>query len=313
MIAVAGMNSPKLVNENGEARIAPELVEGVKNKIRTIFCIAVDQGQTNLVLGALGCGAFHNPPKHVAELFAEVLCEREFHNAFNKICFAIKQDHNSRGDSNYAAFKAILEGFQPTEAKLRDRSRIPIRKVKVGFQGVIVLREDGSADKVDKDLQKWDFELPDLKGVCDIAVGSAHILGLKNGVAFVQKTGERTDFWPGAKAISACEGHYGIVTEQGRVFCMDDEKALETSSQYYADTVRSWHNIQQIALTYYEPYALTNQGRLLGRHRKTMKFFNDPRKPNIKQIAAFQCYYSFHAPEGTASIPSRASRPALWA
>ena len=292
MIAVAGMNNPRLVYENGEACIAPELVDGVKNKIRTIFNIAIDQGQTNLVLGALGCGAFHNPPKHVAQLFAEVLCEREFHDAFQRICFAVKQDHNSRGDSNYAAFKAILDGFQPTEAKLRDRSRIPIRKVKVYFQGVIVLREDGSADKVDKNLQKWDFELPDFKGICDIAVGPAHILGLRNRVVFVDKIGERTDCWLGAKAISACEGHYGVVTEQGRVFCMDDEKALETFSEYYADTVRRWRDIQQIALTYYEPYALTNQGRLLGRHRNTMEFFNDPQKPEIKQIAAFQCYYS---------------------
>lgn len=44
MIAVAGMNSPLLIFEDGEERIAPELVEGVKNKIRTIFRIAIDCG-----------------------------------------------------------------------------------------------------------------------------------------------------------------------------------------------------------------------------------------------------------------------------
>lgn len=45
MIAVAGMNSPRLVIEDGKEKIAPEFVEGVKNKIRTIFRIAIDRGK----------------------------------------------------------------------------------------------------------------------------------------------------------------------------------------------------------------------------------------------------------------------------
>ena len=112
MIAVAGMNCPDLIFENGEEYIAPKLIEGVKNKIRTIFRIACDQGQRNLVLGALGCGAFNNPPKHVAELFRDVLCEEEFDGAFNKICFAVKSDHNSNGGTNFNAFKNILDGYK---------------------------------------------------------------------------------------------------------------------------------------------------------------------------------------------------------
>ena len=113
MIAVPGMNNPRLVNEGGEMRIAPELVEGVKNKIRTIFRIALDKHESNLVLGALGCGAFRNPPRHVAELFKEVLCETEFAGAFERICFAVKEDHNSGGDSNYTAFRDVLDNFVP--------------------------------------------------------------------------------------------------------------------------------------------------------------------------------------------------------
>lgn len=111
MIAVAGMNRPELVLENGEYRIATELVEGIKNKIRTIFRIACQHGQRNLVLGALGCGAFRNPPKHVAELFRNVLSESEFDGAFSRICFAVKPDHNSNGDSNYTAFQSVLDGY----------------------------------------------------------------------------------------------------------------------------------------------------------------------------------------------------------
>lgn len=113
MIAVAGMNSPHLIFVDGEEKIAPNLVDGVKNKIRTIFRIACDNDQRNLILGALGCGAFHNPPKHVAELFREVLCEEEFFGAFQRICFAVKTSHSSRGDTNFSAFKEILDGFVP--------------------------------------------------------------------------------------------------------------------------------------------------------------------------------------------------------
>ena len=107
------MNRPKLEIYNREERIADSLVEGVKNKIRTIFRIAADNGQRNLVLGAIGCGAFRNPPRHVAELFREVLCEDDFLGAFNRICFAVKSDHNSRGDTNYNAFYEVLDGFMP--------------------------------------------------------------------------------------------------------------------------------------------------------------------------------------------------------
>lgn len=111
MIAVAGMNRPELIQVNDEYRIVPELVEGIKNKVRTILRIACQHGQRNLVLGALGCGAFRNPPKHMAELFREVMSESEFKGAFSKICFAVKSDYNSNGNSNYNAFKSILDGY----------------------------------------------------------------------------------------------------------------------------------------------------------------------------------------------------------
>lgn len=107
-IAVAGLNHPPLVMENGEERLAPNVVEGVKNKMRTILRIAVDNGQRVLILGALGCGAFRNPPKHTAELFSEVLGEQEFQGVFERVIFAIKEDHNSRGMGNYQPFAEVF-------------------------------------------------------------------------------------------------------------------------------------------------------------------------------------------------------------
>ena len=104
-IAVAGINRPALASPE---RIAPELVEPVKNKIRTIFRIGLLHGHDSLVLGALGCGAFRNPPSHIARLFHEVMEEKEFKNKYRLLLFAILDDHNARlkhnPDGNFLPF-----------------------------------------------------------------------------------------------------------------------------------------------------------------------------------------------------------------
>ena len=43
---------------------------------------------SSLLHSAFGCGAFCNPPDHMAELFREVL-EKEYRGCFKHICFAI--------------------------------------------------------------------------------------------------------------------------------------------------------------------------------------------------------------------------------
>ena len=104
-VSVAGINRPAL--ESPE-RIAPELIAPVKNKIRTIFRIVLLHGHDSLVLGALGCGAFRNPPSHIARLFHEVMEEPEFKNKYRLLFFAILDDHNARlkhnPDGNYLPF-----------------------------------------------------------------------------------------------------------------------------------------------------------------------------------------------------------------
>ncbi len=96
-ITVAGMNRPDLTVDG---IIAAHHVEPIKNKIRTIFRIGLAHGHDSLVLGALGCGAFRNPPRHVARLFHEVMKEREFRNQYRRIVFAILDDHNARQSHN---------------------------------------------------------------------------------------------------------------------------------------------------------------------------------------------------------------------
>lgn len=93
--------------------IPEHLVSSSLERIRTILRIAYNNGQRRLVLGAMGCGAFNNPPAHMARLFKQVLEESEFQGLFRQIVFAVIEDHNSR-NINYKAFSEI---FPDTDGK----------------------------------------------------------------------------------------------------------------------------------------------------------------------------------------------------
>jgi len=109
-IAVPAIPNPPLFkDENGLYWLTDEMIKGTKNKIRTIYRIALINGHTQLVLGAFGCGAFKNPPHHIAKLFHEVLEEKEFSSSFTHIVFAIIDNHNSHKwfnpNGNFIPFK----------------------------------------------------------------------------------------------------------------------------------------------------------------------------------------------------------------
>ena len=108
-ISVPGMNKPAL---NREGLIEDKLVEGVKNKMRTIFEIALQNQIDCLILGAFGCGAFKNPPQHIAKLFHELL-QNEYRNEFRIVVFSILEDHNSGKYHNREGnYKPFLKEFQ---------------------------------------------------------------------------------------------------------------------------------------------------------------------------------------------------------
>ena len=96
-IAVPGINRPDLKDAT---HLADNMIEGTKNKMRTILRIGLRHGHDSLVLGALGCGAFCNPPSHIARLFHEVFEEPEFKNKYRLISFAILDDHNAHRSHN---------------------------------------------------------------------------------------------------------------------------------------------------------------------------------------------------------------------
>ena len=86
VISVAALNSPQ-IDSNG--MIVDRDAEITLEKMRTIFRIGMIKGHDSLVLSAFGCGAFANPPSHIARLFHQVAEEEEFKNVFRMIDFAI--------------------------------------------------------------------------------------------------------------------------------------------------------------------------------------------------------------------------------
>jgi len=82
---------------------------GMKEKIKSFLRVAYFRGHDAVVLGALGCGAFKNDPKIVAQFFKEVLQENEFAGRFKKIVFAVIDDHNG---TNFQPFSETLQDVQ---------------------------------------------------------------------------------------------------------------------------------------------------------------------------------------------------------
>lgn len=101
-VAVAAYRLPYKVDS-----LPQKFIDGTIHKIRAILRIAYNNGQHRLVLGAFGCGAFNNPPSHMAKLFKQVLNEAEFQKLFREIRFAIIEDHNSK-DQNYNSFASVF-------------------------------------------------------------------------------------------------------------------------------------------------------------------------------------------------------------
>lgn len=72
----------------------------LRNRCGMILAVARDNKHRNLLLGAWGCGVFHNDPHMVADAFADWL-ESDFADAFDRVVFAI---YDSGAKNNLKAF-----------------------------------------------------------------------------------------------------------------------------------------------------------------------------------------------------------------
>ncbi|CAF1213086.1 unnamed protein product [Rotaria magnacalcarata] len=112
-LAVAAYRNPKL---DGNL-LSPKYAVGMRKKLENLLSIAHYYQHDCLILSALGCGAFRNPPDHVAKLFRSVI--EQYAGFFQTIIFAIIDDHNSgqrhNPEGNFKSFKDELDGqiFKP--------------------------------------------------------------------------------------------------------------------------------------------------------------------------------------------------------
>jgi len=119
-ISVAAIRRPN-VTRNGSGRIVDFADEAdrqlTKDKMRLILNVAARNGHRRLVLGAMGCGAFRNPPEVVAQCWKEVLTEPEFSGGWwEEIVFAVLsrgfEPGKKKGDeNNYQIFERVLGGL----------------------------------------------------------------------------------------------------------------------------------------------------------------------------------------------------------
>lgn len=89
----------------------PEGEEIMKDKIRTIYSLAIIHGHDSLVLGAFGCGAYNLRPDLVAPLFRDVLDEDEFFGRFKDIRFAILEHGKPEETGVNGKFAPFYEKF----------------------------------------------------------------------------------------------------------------------------------------------------------------------------------------------------------
>jgi uncharacterized protein (TIGR02452 family) len=108
IITLPAIKNPKV--EDG--KIVPWAETVIKNKIKQIFNIALENGNDSLVLSAFGCGAYGTPPEQMAKFFADVLASERYQGLFKVIHFAILNvpstngEHNPHG--NFQPFKDVF-------------------------------------------------------------------------------------------------------------------------------------------------------------------------------------------------------------
>jgi len=80
-------------------------VKKLEKKIETIIQLAVAYNHHTIIFGAMGCGAWKNPPRHVAEIFKRVLAKHD--GVIRNYYFAILNAGYDR-ENNLDIFRDII-------------------------------------------------------------------------------------------------------------------------------------------------------------------------------------------------------------
>ena len=101
-LAVAALRNPKLTEDKKDYHNSIDS-QLMLEKIEMIFKVAILHNHHNIVLGALGCGAFHNPPYAIAVIFKDAV--EKYKHYFKTIGFAIL---SPLGNNNFDIFTNIF-------------------------------------------------------------------------------------------------------------------------------------------------------------------------------------------------------------
>jgi uncharacterized protein (TIGR02452 family) len=89
-----------------EPRQVGRIVPVMEQRTRMVLAVAAARGCEVLVLGAWGCGVFHNDPATIAGVFGKVLAEPIFRGRFKHMAFAIYD--RAPQPATFAAFQRLF-------------------------------------------------------------------------------------------------------------------------------------------------------------------------------------------------------------
>lgn len=98
LVDVVGANTKNNDKEKYSQKDKQLMTTTIDNIFRTAYLAEKD----TLVLGALGCGAYHNPQREVIEIFNS--CLKKYDKCFKSIIFAVF----SKKDKNYDLFNKFI-------------------------------------------------------------------------------------------------------------------------------------------------------------------------------------------------------------
>lgn len=98
MLAISALSNPILI----DGKLNKQNYNLTFEKIETIFKYALFNGNEHLILGALGCGAFNNPPMDIIEMYN--VCLKKYNGYFASIIFTVK----STSDNNFELFNNYI-------------------------------------------------------------------------------------------------------------------------------------------------------------------------------------------------------------
>jgi uncharacterized protein (TIGR02452 family) len=101
ILTIAAPRLSKFTNPNNIV-FNDNYYRAMQSRVNTIFTLAWYYGYSNLILGAFGCGVFHNPPEIVSGMMMNEAIK--FRNDFDNIDFAIMINPNSPSYLNYNTF-----------------------------------------------------------------------------------------------------------------------------------------------------------------------------------------------------------------